>query len=60
MSLSGSCLCGAGGGGFLAAITIEPDVYNEVQQVISSNPVSNFCMVLIYLYTMLVVLTGVQ
>ncbi|XP_065920232.1 L-fucose kinase-like [Dysidea avara] len=35
--LHGCCLCGAGGGGFLAAITVEPDQYNEVQKVISSN-----------------------
>ena len=37
----GCCLCGAGGGGFLAAITNKPDMYSAIQQVISTNSVSN-------------------
>ena len=40
-SFKGCCLCGAGGGGFLAAITNQPDKYDAIQQVISTNSVSN-------------------
>ena len=39
--LIGCCLAGAGGGGFLAAITNKPDQYDKVQKNICSNSVSH-------------------